>query len=294
MSTFITKLKTLQEKINLALPIYLKQEDSLVMEAARYSVLAGGKRLRPVLLVAFWEALTRQRVKSVVVQVGCSIEYAHTFSLIHDDLPAIDNDDLRRGRATCHRQFDEATAILAGDYLYGYSLENLGRVKLPVAIQLKLMKVLAGAMRQVIMGEMLDILGERKQLTGALLNQTFTQKTAALFQATLMMAVILARQDSPKMERLSMKLGLNLGMAFQIQDDVLGMIGEEEVLGKAIGADEKRDKSTWVKAYGLEQAQVDYHAYYRQARKSVLEQIEASEERDFLLDLIIYLQGRNH
>jgi geranylgeranyl pyrophosphate synthase len=294
MTTFITKLKTLQEKVNLALPHGFKQDNSRVAEAARYSVMGGGKRLRPVLLQAFYEVLTHTPAKAGIMQVACSLEYAHTFSLIHDDLPAIDDDDLRRGRATCHRQFDEATAILAGDYLYGYSLENLARVKLPPITRVKLIKVLSEAMRQVIMGEMLDILGEKEQLTAPVLRQTFIQKTAALFQATLMMATILAHQDNPKMMRVATNLGVNLGMAFQIQDDVLGVIGESEILGKAVGADEKRHKSTWVSVYGLEQAQVDYHKYYHQAQNIITTEFADSQERCFLLDLITYLQARDH
>jgi geranylgeranyl pyrophosphate synthase len=283
-----TKLRAYQVKIEQNLIYYLPKMDSRVLEAARYSLLAGGKRLRPILLLAYFEALSGKKPNREIMRCACSVEYAHTFSLIHDDLPGIDNDILRRGQPTCHTKYDEATAILAGDFLLSWSLENLTRLKMTAVTKKKLLVILGTAIRQVIAGEMLDILGEREPLDQAVLQQMFEQKTASLFSATLQLAAVLASSNLKHAE----KLGHLLGLAFQIQDDVLGATGDSAKLGKTIGLDAQAGKSTWVRTYGLTQAQLDYQTYYQQGRALLATTVQPSTAQRFLLDLITYLQNR--
>lgn len=289
---FLTQLKNYQEKINKALVFYLPREQSRVLQAATYSLLAPGKRLRPILLLSFYQALAAKAPSREVTRVAVSLEYAHTFSLIHDDLPGIDNDNLRRGQPTCHTKFDEATAILAGDYLYGYALENLSKAKLPPELKVNLINDLAAGMRGVINGEMLDILGEGQNYDQKMLQQTFALKTASLFQTAFIMASRLANDDSPKTLHLANSLGAYFGLAFQIQDDILGVIGQQDKLGKSVGLDAAADKSTWVKLHGLPTAQIDCQHFYSLARQE-LKKLPLSVSREFLSELFLFLQNRD-
>jgi geranylgeranyl pyrophosphate synthase len=291
---FETLLKTYQEKINHGLIYYLPPNDSQVIAAARYSLLAGGKRLRPILFLAYYEAVSGKKPNREVLRAACSLEYAHTASLIHDDLPGIDNDNLRRGRATCHVKFDEATAILAGDFLLIWSLENLTKLKIDAQSKNQLIAVLSTGINQLIRGEMGDILGETNSLTAAELKLVFQQKTSSLFVAVFKMATLLAGDHRPAALRQAQVLGENLGLAFQIQDDVLGVIGETAKLGKTVGLDAQAGKSTWVKTFGLTQAQLDYHHYYHQAQTGLEAKLNDGSSRQFLLELITYLQNREH
>lgn len=289
-----TKFRAYQKQINQALIFHLPKNSSRVQEAATYSLLAGGKRLRPILLLVFYQILSGKKFTRDILKVASSLEYAHTFSLIHDDLPGIDNDVLRRGQPTCHAQFDEATAILAGDWLYGYSLENIAKSNLTAQVKIALIEMLAFGMRQVIDGEMLDILGEHQLYDRQQLAKTHTLKTASFFQAILQMASLLSGKTKANDYRLAKMIGLKLGLAFQIQDDVLGVIGDSKKLGKSVGIDERDQKSTWVKLYGLPQAQVDYLAYYHQVIKTITQKLPDSCDRQFLLDLLNFLKNRDH
>lgn len=290
-----TQFNNYRQQINQALVFNLpKKNISRVQDAATYSLLAGGKRLRPILFLVFYQILSGKKITRELLKVASSLEYAHTFSLIHDDLPGIDNDVLRRGQPTCHAQFDEATAILAGDWLYGYSLENIAKSNFGTELKVSLIGLLSFGMRQVIDGEMLDILGERQLYNREQLLTTHTLKTAAFFQVILQMASLLAGKTKTGDCYLAKEMGLKLGLAFQIQDDVLGVIGDSKKLGKSTGIDEREQKSTWVKLVGLEQAQIDYLAYYNQVIAIVQKKLPDSSARQFLLDLLNFLKNRDH
>lgn len=290
-SAFLDQYNQLLKQVNGQLLKHFDPQASRVSQAAAYSLQAGGKRLRPLIFLTAYQALTTgtldEKFPADLLALASSLEYAHTFILIHDDLPGIDNDDLRRGHPTCHRQFDEATAILAGDFLLNRALRLLNEHQQPA-----LATILSRQVEIMIDGEMLDILGENRQLDKTEITLMFQQKTSSMFAAPLLMAATLAQKDtlSLKLE----KLAADLGLAFQIQDDVLDIIGNQDALGKPIGSDDQAGKSTWVKLVGLEQAQQDYQDYYQQTRQQLLEVFPDNQARTFLLNLIDYLANRDH
>lgn len=294
MNNFLPQFQNYQAQINAALKENFHSAPNLSFQAASYSLQAPGKRLRPILALATYEALTGKSASSVILTAVCSLEMFHTFSLIHDDLPALDNDTLRRGLPTCHAQFNEATAILAGDLLLNQAYLNLAQAKIAPEIKVQLIQVLTQAAQHCIFGEQNDLLGETKSLNQTELKQMFLDKTSALFAASFAFGVILSG-TSAQQEFLS--LGVDLGLAFQIQDDVLDVTGDQAVLGKNIGSDEMEQKSTWVKLVGLEQAQKDYQKYYQKVEQKLLSLFPATASttnsgQQFLLDLISYLKNR--
>lgn len=253
----------MRDEINQALERLLSHlADGPVKEACQYSLLASGKRLRPLMMLT---ALQSYGIDyHPYIEVACAIEMVHTYSLIHDDLPAMDNDDLRRGRPTCHKAFDEATAILAGDALLSEAFDVLShQPNLSDEVKVQTIAILSRAIGQrgMVYGQQQDLLFENKQATLTELKQIHAYKTGCLFQAPLMMASAIARpQDMNKWQ----SLGQMLGLAFQIQDDILDVIGNEKDLGKKIGADAKKHKSTYVSLLGLEEAQKQVELAYKE------------------------------
>lgn len=233
-----------------------------VKEACSYSLLAGGKRLRPMLMLTALQSYNLNYHH--YIDLACAIEMIHTYSLIHDDLPTMDDDDLRRGRPTCHKAFDEATATLAGDALLTeafYILSNSS--ELSAEKRVKIIQILSESAGQagMVYGQQQDILFENKKATLEQLKDIHAYKTGCLIQAPLMMAAVIANEkDLPAWQR----IGANIGQAFQIQDDILDVIGDEKKLGKKTGADEKHHKSTYVSLLGLEQAKEEVNKYYRE------------------------------
>lgn len=236
--------------------------DGKVKEAAMYSLLAKGKRIRPIMMLTTLQSYGIDYKK--YIDVACAIEMIHTYSLIHDDLPSMDNDDLRRGRLTCHKAFDEATAILAGDALlteaFGVVCRN---VFLTDNQKVQIVALLSQAAGQsgMIYGQQQDLAFENKQATLEELKDIHTYKTGCLFQAPLVMAGIIARPTD--LENLR-KLGAMIGLLFQIQDDILDVIGDEATLGKKTGSDLKQGKSTYVSLLGLEKAQQEVEVCYQE------------------------------
>lgn len=236
--------------------------DGKVKEAAMYSLLAKGKRIRPIMMLTTLQSYGIDYKK--YIDVACAIEMIHTYSLIHDDLPSMDNDDLRRGRLTCHKAFDEATAILAGDALlteaFGVVCRN---VFLTDNQKVQIVALLSQAAGQsgMIYGQQQDLAFENKQATLEELKDIHTYKTGCLFQAPLVMAGIIARPTD--LENLR-KLGTMIGLLFQIQDDILDVIGDEATLGKKTGSDLKQGKSTYVSLLGLEKAQQEVEVCYQE------------------------------
>lgn len=242
-------LNELNEALSHALD-HLK--DSRVKQAMKYSLEAGGKRLRPILVLSACEACGYNYRKAMPAAIA--LEMIHTYSLIHDDLPAMDNDDLRRGRLTCHREFDEATAILAGDGLLTEAFYQIASSELTERQKLSCIEILAhcAGSNGMVLGQVLDMEAENKAIdTLDELKQIHINKTGQLFSAALQMGCIIGE----KTEFLATldEIGKTMGIAFQIQDDILDVTSSEEVLGKS-NSDEKNHKTTYVSLLTLEKA----------------------------------------
>jgi geranylgeranyl diphosphate synthase type II len=231
------------------------QDPPKIHRAMRYSLFAGGKRVRPLLAMAAAEAVTD--AATGVEDAACSLELVHTYSLIHDDLPALDNDDLRRGRKTCHKQFDEATAILAGDALLTLAFEVLARLEgIGAEGRVRLVRELAtasGTVGGMIGGQVNDLEGEGKPPTAELLESIHRAKTGALLRASVRMGAIYAGATAAQLEALS-RYGERIGLAFQIVDDILDVEQPTEALGKTAGKDARQKKITFPAVYGLERS----------------------------------------
>jgi farnesyl diphosphate synthase len=227
-----------------------------LLEGMRYSTLAGGKRVRPVLVYATGEALGAPL--DVLDAAAAAVELIHVYSLVHDDLPAMDNDDLRRGRPTCHRAFDEATAILVGDALQARAFEVLAHSPVPANARLEMLKVLADSIgtRGMAGGQAIDLEAVRQSLDVTGLERMHRQKTGALIQASVLLgAISAAGPDLPERSALA-DFGAEIGLAFQIQDDILDVEGNTTTLGKRVGADADRVKPTFPSVLGLDESRV--------------------------------------
>ncbi|HUQ08676.1 MAG TPA: farnesyl diphosphate synthase [Steroidobacteraceae bacterium] len=231
-------------------------ETPRLLEAMRYSTLGGGKRVRPVLVYATGEALGASLDQ--LDAAAAAVELIHVYSLVHDDLPAMDNDDLRRGRPTCHRAFDEATAILVGDALQARAFEVLAQAPggLSASARLEMLRVLADAIgtRGMAGGQAIDLESVKQKLDEAALERMHRQKTGALIQASVLLGAISAGvQSGPERAALA-AFGAEIGLAFQIQDDILDVEGTTQSLGKRAGADADRIKPTYPSVLGMDQA----------------------------------------
>jgi farnesyl diphosphate synthase/geranylgeranyl diphosphate synthase type II len=227
-----------------------------LLEAMRYSTLAGGKRVRPVLVYATGEALGAPL--ELLDAAAAAVELIHVYSLVHDDLPAMDNDDLRRGRPTCHRAFDEATAILVGDALQARAFEVLANAPATIdaAARLEMLRVLADSIgtRGMAGGQAIDLEAVKQTRDEAALERMHRQKTGALIQASVLLGAISAGGlDAPLRAALAL-FGAEIGLAFQIQDDILDVEGTTSALGKRAGADADRVKPTYPSVMGLEKS----------------------------------------
>jgi geranylgeranyl diphosphate synthase type II len=232
-------------------------EPTTIHRAMRYSLFAGGKRIRPVLAIA--AAHTISPSPQGIENAAATLELIHTYSLIHDDLPALDNDDLRRGRPTCHKIFGEAMAILAGDSLLTLAFEVLSRLK-HVSAEKKIVLVeelsrAAGTVGGMIGGQVNDLEGERKEPSAMLLESIHRAKTGALLRASVRMGAIYAGATAGELAALS-EYGEHVGLAFQIIDDVLDVEQTSDALGKTAGKDQAQQKITFPAVYGLEQSRV--------------------------------------
>jgi farnesyl diphosphate synthase len=237
-------------------------------EAMRYSVLGGGKRIRPALLFA--TARTLGLTEDEVEAAACAIELIHVYSLVHDDLPAMDDDDLRRGRPTCHKAFDEATAVLVGDALQPLAFQLLARdPSLPAApaIRLRLVDLLCEASGTFGMagGQAIDLAVQGQQPDIEQVEDMHARKTGAVIRASVLMAAECVPQLEPHLYAALNHFATAIGLAFQIQDDLLDVLGDVSTLGKATGADRERDKPTHPAIIGIEASQERVHLLHRQA-----------------------------
>ena len=254
----LSQLQQYQQRVNDFLSQRLSQltiNDPALHQAMSYGLLLGGKRVRPFLVYATGQMLGVPL--SLLDHAAGSIEAIHAYSLIHDDLPAMDDDALRRGQPTCHIQFDEATAILAGDALQTFAFELLCDANVSAQKQIEMVKVLASSAGYHGMcgGQALDIAATNRQISADQLQQIHHHKTGALIHAAVEMAAIVA-EISPAERKLLRQFSAAIGLAFQVQDDILDVIGDTETLGKPQGSDIQANKSTYPALLGLEQAQV--------------------------------------
>jgi geranylgeranyl pyrophosphate synthase len=227
-----------------------------LIEAARYSTLGGGKRVRPVLVYATGEAFGAPL--GLLDAPAAAVELIHVYSLVHDDLPAMDDDDLRRGRPTCHRAFDEATAILVGDALQARAFEVLAQAPVEIAAtgRIEMLRVLADAIgtRGMAGGQAIDLESIKQTLDEAALERMHRQKTGALIQASVLLGAIAAGNANAAQRAALAEFGAEIGLAFQIHDDILDVEGTTSALGKRAGADADRVKPTYPSVLGLEKA----------------------------------------
>ena len=263
--------------------------DDTLRASMAYSLMAGGKRLRPVLLMAAADAVGADGTK--FLPVACALEMIHTYSLIHDDLPAMDNDDLRRGKPTNHVVYGEGIAILAGDALLTLAFTVILRQKaVPAEALLRVVDEIgrAAGAEGMVGGQVLDLEAENRQISMEELRRVHTGKTGALFRAALRSGAILAGASEEQLSALTAYAD-HFGLAFQITDDILDVIGNAEEIGKPVGSDEKNHKSTYVTLTSLEMAQ-------ELARRTVAEAEAAlsafGQEAAFLRELVAYLVNR--
>jgi len=293
---FKEELKSIIEKVNEQLNVNLPIEDIAqknIIEAMKYSVNAGGKRLRPVLSVAVSRLLGGK--DEDILPFGIAIEMIHTYSLIHDDLPCMDDDDLRRGKPTNHKVFGEAMAVLAGDGLLNRAFEVLISAAIKSndkANALKAMDYIAKASSYhgMIGGQVMDMENENKSISVEVLKNMHSLKTGALICAAVMAPTLL--YDIGEKERNALEsYARNLGLAFQVKDDILDVEGTEEVLGKKIGSDNINGKTTYITLYGLTSSK----AILDKLTNDAISALNVfGEKADFLKQLAIYLLKREN
>ena len=249
-----------------------------LMDAMTYSLMAGGKRLRPILCLAGAEAVGGSAEDAL--PAACALEMIHTYSLIHDDLPAMDNDELRRGKPTCHIAFDEATAILAGDALLTMAFEmlstdNSAHTRMPdrwLAVVARIAR--AAGSRGMVEGQVRDIAAENTELSLDDLARLHSLKTGALIQASVCSGAVLGGGTEAQIDRLE-TYARNIGFAFQVKDDVLNVEGDPELLGKNVGTDELRHKSTYPFIMGLDKSK----AFAQELIEAAISALDAFDHR---------------
>lgn len=295
LTNFDNQMKKRVTEIKSIIQRYLPEEEGFhrtLLEAVNYSMLVGGKKLRPLLMQQTYVMFGG--TSPAIEPFMAAMEMIHTHSLIHDDLPAMDNDEYRRGRKTTHVVYGEAMAILAGDALLNLAYETAAK-----AFDLepcnpnigKAFQILAGktGLDGMIGGQSVDVEYVDQPLTQEQLYFIYKLKTGALIEASMMVGAVLAGAFEEEVEKVQ-QIARNVGLAFQIQDDILDVTGEEEVLGKPVKSDEKNKKTTYVTVKGLEQAQKDVDSYSKEAIR-LLE--ELPYENEFLHELILNLVHRN-
>jgi geranylgeranyl diphosphate synthase, type II len=265
-----------------------------IHRAMRHSVFAGGKRLRPVLCMEAARMIAdSDQAPQGVEELGAAIEMLHTYSLIHDDLPALDNDDLRRGKPTCHVVFGEAIAILAGDALQTQAYEVLAGMQCPAAQTVEIVRSMAqatGTVEGMIGGQVMDLEAEEHKPTPELVEAIHRAKTGALIRVSLVTGGLYACGSAGDIERLR-EFGRKAGLAFQIMDDVLDVTQDSSQLGKTAGKDVASEKATWPAVYGVDQSIKDAEGLIEEAFAQLA---EYGERADRLKAVARYLVERKH
>lgn len=286
--------KNLGDSVNKTMDKYLTPDPTfpgLLNEVIRYSVFAGGKRLRPVLLLATLEAFGIE--STPLLPAAAAVEFLHTYSLIHDDLPAMDNDDYRRGKLTSHKRFGEAAAILAGDGLLALAFRAIVDCLIQPDLLILMIKELAEAsgVRGMVAGQMADMYYEHKTISPDMLEFIHEHKTAAMIAAPLRMGAIAASASDESIALLT-EFGYSIGLAFQVMDDLLDVIGNDQELGKRSRADEERGKATYVSVYGIEESKklVDKQTAHA---ISLIQHVKELEHPEYLIGIAKYLSKRS-
>ncbi|MBE7064454.1 MAG: polyprenyl synthetase family protein [Ruminococcaceae bacterium] len=315
-SEFKTSLMRMASDVENALEKFCAERDNPqknIYKAMRYSLLCGGKRIRPVLALAVADVLGVRR--DTVMPFACALEMIHTYSLIHDDLPSMDDDELRRGRLTCHKQFDEATAILAGDSLLNKAFELMSCAALHMDNPVYGLRIIAdvsylSGTEGMIGGQVTDLESEGKAVSEEILKHTYSCKTGALLKAPVYIAAEAggfrisantldgefyekypaAESFDENVQKL-LRYSEIIGTAFQIKDDILDVEGDTELLGKPVGSDAQEDKSTYVTLYGIDRCKEILHEMTEEA-KCIADSF--GEKGDFLREMAVYLLERNN
>ncbi len=287
-----------QDRINSALAEALPKTDPIggedLIDAMRYSLLNGGKRVRPILAYASAAAISPSAEPKNIDAVACAVESIHAYSLIHDDLPAMDDDDLRRGQPTCHKAFSEATAILAGDALQTLAFDCITEAStLSANTRLALLKRLgqASGHRGMVMGQAIDLASIDKQVDLNHLQTMHNYKTGALIEAAVLMGAEATETACEEQFTSLTQYAKAIGLAFQVQDDILDVIADTETLGKTQGADQERNKPTYVSLLGLEGAKTKANDLHQQALKALG---SFDEKADTLRQLSAYIINRGY
>ena len=266
---------------------------SSVIKAARYSLSAGGKRIRPALVMEFCRVCGGEPEDAL--PVACAIEMMHTFSLIHDDLPCMDDDDMRRGKPSCHKAFGEGTALLAGDALamlpYQIIAEAALKKRINADAALKIISLLGerSGIFGMIGGQVIDTENEGKELQTNILLEMYRMKTGALLDFCCRAGCITAGAGAEK-QLAAAEYAKKLGLAFQIKDDILDVTADEKLLGKPVGSDADSGKHTYVAAVGLDAAKKEAERLTNEAIKA----LDAFEDKEFLVELTEFLLERNY
>ncbi len=278
-----------RQQVELALDQLLPREDALpasIHRAIRYSVFAGGKRIRPILCLEAGRIFDAEA--RAAVQVACALEFIHTYSLIHDDLPALDNDDLRRGKPTCHKQFGEATAILAGDALLTLAFETLSAAPVEPGRRVAVIHEVAtaaGTRDGMVGGQVADLEAEGREVAPAMLEYIHRSKTAALIRASVVSGALCGVAGEADVARMR-RFGESIGWAFQVVDDILDVEESSAALGKTAGKDQAQRKATYPALYGLQKS----HQMARElATRAIGELSPYAERADRLREMAEFL-----
>ena len=293
---FKEELRKYQQEIEQELTKYIRKQpcpERILNESMEYSLMAGGKRLRPTLTLATYRIFKNDVTECMPYAVA--IEMIHNFSLIHDDLPGIDNDDFRHGKLTNHKKYNEATAILAGDGLFNNAYIVISNDLLhtnskdSLEKKLQIFNEFSLAIDRMIAGEHVDIEYEGKAVSAEYLEYMHKNKTGELLKLAVRMGAILADAKDLELEQLT-KYAEKIGLAFQVKDDILSVEGEELITGKPVGNDEARGKCTYVTKYGLDKAKEILENITNEA----IENLESfGEKAEFLKQLALYIKNRN-
>lgn len=294
---FVSQFSELRSQIEDRLNDYTDYASNIsqasVLEAMRYSLLGGGKRIRAVLAIEFCKAFGRS--SELVMPAACALEMIHAYSLIHDDLPCMDDDDMRRGKPSNHKQYGEGLAVLAGDGLLTLAFEvvsnkdTLELIGLERAIEIIGVLSRAAGEYGMLGGQVIDVLSEGKSLTLSQHSEMVAMKTGALICAAVQCGCIAAKATSTQ-TKLALSYAKKIGLAFQITDDVLDVVGESSVLGKNVGSDEKSEKVTFVSLLGLKEAQKKADELFISAKEDLA---ELFPESTFLTAFTELLSHRN-
>lgn len=293
---FKEELRKYQNEIEEELVKYIRKDacpERVLNESIEYSLMAGGKRLRPILILATYKLFKQDIEKCMPFAIA--IEMVHNFSLIHDDLPGIDNDDFRHGKLTNHKKFNEATAILAGDSLLNQAYIVISKSMLNIEnkyeleLKIKAFNEFSIAVDRMIAGEYVDTEFEGKDISLEYLEYNYNNKTGALLRLCVRMGAILANAKEEDLNKLT-SYAEKIGLAFQIKDDILSVEGDELITGKPIGNDEERGKCTYISKYGLDEA--------KKVLKNLIEDAvkiaeSYGEKAEFLKELALYIMNRN-